>query len=58
MNMSQEEKEQLVEKVTDLSLRDVLQREDSIEIMEVCRKACDRRISEIEERVKPAGTVQ
>ena len=56
--MSQEEKEQLVEKVTDLSLRDVLQREDSIEIMEVCRKACDRRISEIEERVKPAGTVQ
>lgn len=57
-NMTKEEKEQLVNRVADLSIRDVLQREDSIEIMEVCRKACDRRISEIEERIEPAGTVQ
>ena len=56
--MTQSEKEQLVNSVADLTMRDVLQREDMIEIMEVCRAACDRRIGELEDRVAPSGGVQ
>lgn len=56
--MTKEEKEQLVNSVTDLAFRDVLQREDMIEIMQTCRNACDRRIEVLEERTKPAGEVQ
>ena len=53
MQMSKDEKEQLVNSVTDLAFRDVLQREDMVEIMTVCRNACDRRITDLEERTKP-----
>ena len=56
--MTKDEKEQLVNSVTDLTFRDVLQREDMVEIMTVCRNACDRRIADLEERTKPEGTVQ
>ena len=58
MKMTKEEKEQLVSSVTDLTIRDVLQREDMIEIMQTCRNACDRRIADLEERTKPDGEVQ
>ena len=56
--MTQSEKEQLVNSVADLTMRNVLQREDMVEIMEVCRNACDRRIGELENRVTPSGGVQ
>ena len=56
--MTKEEKERLVSSVADLSLRDVLQREDMVVILEVCREACNRRIEEIEERTKPEGQIQ
>lgn len=52
MNMTQPEKEQLTEMVTNLSLRDVLQREDMVEILRICQEACDRRISVIEAGLK------
>ena len=57
-NMTQSEKEQLVNSVADLTMRNVLQREDMVEIMGVCRAACDRRIGELEDRVAPSGEVQ
>lgn len=57
-NMTKEEKEQLVEKVADLCLRDVLKREDSIGIMRICKEACDRRIKEIERDFGATGSVQ
>ena len=56
--MDRSEKEELIGKVTDLAERDVLQREDMIGIMKICREACDRRIGELEERTKPAEQVQ
>ena len=58
MKMTKEEKERLVNNVADLTMRDVLQREDMVEIMGVCRNACDRRIGELENRVTPSGGVQ
>lgn len=58
MQMTKEEKEELVERITNLLLQDVLQREDAIEIMRICKEACDRRISEIEREIKPEGPIQ
>jgi len=46
--MTREEKEYLVSKVTDLLMRDVLSREDSVIILRICSNACDRRIRELE----------
>lgn len=58
-SMTREEKEYLVSKVTDLLMRDVLSREDSVIILRICSNACDRRIRELE-RSEPArvGNVQ
>ena len=50
MNMTKSEKEDLVAKVTDLTIRDVLQREDMVGILEICRDACERRIVILEDR--------
>lgn len=58
MQMTKEEKEELVKRITNLLLQDVLQREDAIEIMRICKEACDRRISEIEGEIKPEGPIQ
>ena len=58
MQMTKEEKEELVERITNLLLQDVLQQEDAIEIMRICKEACDRRIREIEGRIKPEGPIQ
>lgn len=58
MHMTQQEKEYLVESVTNLALRDVLQRDDMVEILRICKAACDRRISVIEDVTKQGGPVQ
>ena len=58
MKMTKEEKERLVNSVADLSLRDVLQREDMLGILQICRDACGRRIDDLENRVTPSGGVQ
>ena len=58
MKMTKEEKERLVNSVADLSLRDVLQREAMLGILQICRNACDRRIDDLENRVTPSGGVQ
>lgn len=58
MNMTREEKEHLIESITNLALRDVLQREDMIEILRIGKAACERRISVIEDTTKPGGPVQ
>ncbi len=55
MKMTKEEKERLVNSVADLSLRDVLQQDDMVRILQICRDACDRRINDLE---KPTGSVQ
>ena len=58
-NMTREEKENLVEKVADMAMRDVLNREDMILILAVCKEACDRRIEEIENGLPtPVGRIQ
>ena len=53
--MTQEEKEQLVKSVADLSMRDVLTREDMVAIMKVCSEACSRRMGEIEAEIRPGS---
>ena len=53
--MTKEEKDDLVRKVWDLCASDVLTREDMVEILEICRSACERRISEVS---KTGGDVQ
>ena len=58
MNMTQSEKETLVRSVSDAALRDILSREDMVEILRICKAACDRRISVIEETTKVDGPVQ
>lgn len=58
MNMTQPEKETLVRSVSDAALRDILSREDMVEILRICKAACDRRISVIEEATKVDGPVQ
>ena len=56
--MTKEEKETLVNSVADAAMRDLLQREDMVEILRICRSACERRIEVIEEQTKPKGPVQ
>lgn len=56
--MTQTEKETLVKAVSDATLRDVLQREDMVEILRICKVACERRISVIEDVTKQGGAVQ
>ena len=58
MQMTKEEKEELVERIANLLLQDVLQQEDALEILRICREACDRRIRDIERRIKPEGPIQ
>ena len=58
-DMTRAEKEELVSKVSDLALRDVLTREDMVGILKICADACDRRISEIERELPtPVGKAQ
>ena len=52
------EKELLVRRIIDAVSRNVLNREEMIEILRICREACDRRIAEIEEATKKNGPVQ
>lgn len=58
VQMTKEEKEELVERITNMLMQDVLLREDAIEIMRICKEACERRISEIEREIKPEGPIQ
>ena len=57
-DMTPEEKEDLVGKVTELEAQDVRTAEDYVQILDICRRACARRIAEIDEDLKPDGPVQ
>ena len=57
--MSQREKEELVDKVATLAMKDVLELEDGAAILRICRDACERRLAEIDAEVStPVGKVQ
>lgn len=56
--MTQSEKETLVNAVSDAAIRDILSREDMVEILRICKAACERRISVIEAATKAGGPVQ
>lgn len=57
-DMTQEEKQKLIDSIAELCMRDVLKRDDMLEILEICRDACERRIEKIEDIVRPSGPVQ
>ncbi len=46
--LTQGEKDLLVRSVADAVMQDVLRREDMVEILRICRDACDRRIREVQ----------
>ena len=58
MDMTKEERDDLIEKVTDLTERGVMKRPDAVEILSVCQRACKRRIEEIDEIVRPESRIQ
>ena len=57
-DMTREEKDDLIGKVTELTERNVLKVDDYVQILAVCQRACARRIGEIDEVLKPEGPVQ
>ena len=57
-NMSRSDKEELVAKVADLAMRDVLKKGDAAEILRICVEACQRRVDEIDAELGPVGSVQ
>ena len=58
LRLSEEEKRELIGKVTELTERGVLDRRDMLVIMKVCSGACKRWMAEIDEALRPSGTIQ
>ena len=63
LEMTREEKEQLIAKVTDAVFAGVLNRVDAVAILEICSQACSRESEKIDleiEKVigKPSGVIQ
>ena len=56
--LTKEERDDLIGKVTELADRGVLKKQDAVEILNVCGIACARRIAEIDAETKPEGPVQ
>ena len=52
------EKSDLVQKVCDITARNVFKAEDYVQILAICERACQRRVAEIDEQLKPSGPVQ
>ena len=46
--MTQPEKRKLLEEIRELTLNDILQQEDMVEIFKIMHKACSRVLSEID----------
>ena len=47
-SMTQAEKQKLLEEIRELTLSDILQQEDMVEIFKITQKACNRVLSEID----------
>ena len=63
LEMTKEEKERLVAKVTDAVFAGVLNRVDAVAILEICSQACSRESQEIEREMekiigKPSDVIQ
>lgn len=56
--MTASEKKDLIETVKDTVDRDVMTADDYVQILDICQRACARRIAEIDEELKPEGPVQ
>lgn len=54
LELSREEKENLVARVADLAFDDMLNKVDAAAIIEVCLNACKRNAAEIEKMIGPA----
>ena len=54
LEMTREEKEKLVQRVTDLAFGDTLNRKDMAAILEICIGACRRKMQELEKETGPA----
>lgn len=58
LEMTDEIREQVIGKVSDLATRGVLKLQDAVVILEVCRQACDRRMAEINAAARPESPIQ
>ena len=52
--LSREEKENLLQRVTDVAFMGVLNKMDAAAIIEICLNACQRQAAEIEKEIGPA----
>lgn len=63
LEMTREEKERLVAKVTDVVFEGILNRADAVAILEVCSQACGREAQKVEQEMekligKPCDVIQ
>ena len=63
LEMTREEKEHLVEKVTDAVFAGVINRMDALAILEICSQACSREAEKVEHEMekligKPCDIIQ
>lgn len=59
LNLSDEDKKDLVNRISELCDRNVLNKVDYVAIVGVCKAACERRMEEIEKVIgKPSDVVQ
>lgn len=58
VDMTPDEQMDLVERVSDFVYKGVIKRPDAIAILEICTRAAQRRVDEIDRITKPSGPVQ
>jgi len=59
LNLTEEEKADLIGEVTELAKRNVLKKTHYVSILGVCQAACEERIEEIDKEIgKPSDIIQ
>ena len=54
LQLSRDEKEHLLQRVTDVAFADILNKMDAAVIIEICLNACKRQVAEMEKEIGPA----
>lgn len=57
LELSRKEKEDLLERVANAAFENILNKQDVVDIMEICLNACKREAAKIEEEIGPAYSV-
>ena len=57
LELSREEKENLLQQVADVTFENILNKQEVVDIIEICLNACKREAAKIEEEIGPAYSV-